>query len=240
MFGQSDKDYFEFLWKQKLKSDSYGEEYILGANLRVDEALRSLTSGNRLLDIGCGNGIMLSMARDRFQEVHGVDISESAVSVTRQKGIQASTVNLNVVPLPFPDGHFDSVTILSALQYFYDVDRVLRECHRILSPSGNLLLSVPNIRAIWRIGKLLIRGSFTGVSLDEGIYDGGTLHYFAWANIKTLLVRNGFDVASTRGIFCKPAFWTRFKDLGFLGVIKREFFSAEIFIKAVKISKDNI
>src|SRR6266540_1022003 len=119
MFGQSDQDYFDLLWKRKLKESSYSGEYIPGANLRVDEALRTLTSGKRILDIGCGNGILLSMAKDRFQEVYGLDIAESAVMLARQKNIQAETVNLNTDGIPYSDGFFDTVTILSALQYFY-------------------------------------------------------------------------------------------------------------------------
>ncbi len=237
MFGQSDRDYFDSLWKRKLMDDSYFEEYVPGANLRVDESLRTLTGGKRALDVGCGTGILLSMIKDHYEDVYGIDIAEFAVMLARRKNIQAEVVNLNVDLIPYADGFFDTVTILSAIQYFFDIDRVLQECARVLVPSGTLLLSIPNIRAIWRIWRLLVGGSFTGVSLDKGSYDGGTLHYFATANIRSLLVRNGFDVLSTKGIFCRPAFLSRVTAGGVIGAIKREFFSAEIFVKAVKSSQ---
>lgn len=238
MFGQSDRDYFDFLWRRKLEEDSSSAEYVPGRNLRVDEALGRLAGGNRLLDIGCGSGILLSEAKSRFQEVFGIDISQSAVSLARQRDIQADAVNLNVDRIPYPDGFFDAVTLLSTLQYFYDMDRVLQECSRVLSPYGVLLLSVPNIRAIWRIFRLLVAGSFTGVSLDPGNYDGGTLHYFATSNVETLLSRNGFNVILAKGIFCRPAVWTRFTDRGMIGTLKREFFSAEIFMTATRSSPE--
>jgi ubiquinone/menaquinone biosynthesis C-methylase UbiE len=46
--------------------------------------------------------------------------------------------------LPFPDGHFGTVTILAALNYFDDPDAVLREVRRILSPDGTLLVTFLN------------------------------------------------------------------------------------------------
>jgi methionine biosynthesis protein MetW len=240
MFGHSDRDYFERLWRRKTQENPHSDEYIPGANLRVDEALRTLDSGTRVLDIGCGNGVLLSMLKSQFGEFYGIDISESAIQIARQKAIQAETINLNIDPLPFPDKFFDAIAILSTLQYFYDMDRVLQECYRVLSPSGVLILSVPNIRAIWRVGRLLFKGSFTGVSLDEGNYDGGTLHYFAMLNIQALLARNGFKVVLAKGIFCKPGFITHFPNRGVAGSIKREFFSAEIFIKALKTLENPI
>ena len=72
------------------------------------------------------------------------------------------------------------------------------------------------------------------MSLDEGNYDGGTLHYFALKNVVALLTLHGFEMASAKGIFCKPGFMSHFTDRGLLGRVKREFFSAEVFIKAVK------
>lgn len=239
MFGQSDKDYFDSLWKRKLNDNSYSEKYVPGANLRVDEALKTLPTGKRLLDIGCGSGILLQMAQNRFEDVRGIDIAEPAVALTRQKNIQAEIVNLNVDRISFPDGYFDAITILSVIQYFYDMDRVLQECSRVLSSSGILLLSVPNIRAIWRVMKLFVGGSFPGVSLDTGNYDGGTLHYFATSNIRILLARNGFDVLSTKGIFCKPKTLAVLTDRGVIGTLKREFFSAEVFVTATKRHLEN-
>lgn len=205
-----------------------------GANLRVDKALNVLPKGRRILDIGCGSGAFLTQAQKRFREVYGVDISETAISLARENDIVADIVDLNSQDLPYPDEYFDCLTLLSTVQYFYDPDATLRECHRVLSPSGTILLSVPNIRAFWRLARLVILGYFPRVSLDEEGYDGGTLHYFAYANLKELLSRNGFNVLWAHGIFCVPTVLNRLPDQSIIGTIKREFFSAEIFIAAMK------
>jgi SAM-dependent methyltransferase len=126
------------------------------------------------------------------------------------------------------------VTILSVLQYFQDLYQVLGECHRVLAPYGALVLSVPNMRAVWRVGKLLFLGTFPRVSLDKEGYDGGTLHYFAYSNLRQLLYETGFEVIWAHGIFCLPRFFERFPNKDILGKVKREFFSAEIFVMARK------
>jgi len=234
MMGRSDRNHFDSIWKRKSRTEPQAG-YVPGSNLRVDKAVEVLRGGTRLLDIGCGDGTLLALLQSRFRAAQGIDISEEAVRLARQKGMEASILNLNLEPLPYPDGNFDVVTILSTLQYIYDLDKFLKECRRVLSGSGVMLMSVPNMRALWRIGRLLIQGSFPRVSLDQEGFDGGTLHYFAFADLRRLLGKHGFQVAWAHGIFCLPRFIERFPNGGLIGTLKREFFSAEIFIMANKV-----
>jgi methionine biosynthesis protein MetW len=231
---QKARSHFQAIWGRKLKDDA-NARYIPGVNDRLDKALKAVTGGHALLDVGCGTGILLEELRGRFAEIRGVDISEDAVAVARERGLDVLAVDLSNESLPYPSGFFDTVTILSALQYFFEPDRALGECSRVLGKGGTLLLSVPNMRALWRVARLLVAGSFPRVSLDAEGYDGGTLHYFAYANLAELLTRNGFRVLSAHGIFCRPTWISRLADSGFSGVLKREFFGAEIFVKARKV-----
>ena len=229
----TDDAHFNRIWKRKLAGD-HSASYVPGENIRVDKALSVITAGKRVLDIGCGTGQLLTQLQGRFEEVHGIDISGQAVAAACQNGINAMVVDLNLEPLPYADGCFDVVTLLSTLQYFIDLDGILRECKRVISPTGRLILSVPNMRAVWRIGKLFFLGSFPRVSMDPEGYDGGTLHYFAFSNLRELLRDHGFHVSQAHGIFCVPRVLARVNDAGLLGTIKREFFSAEIFITATR------
>jgi len=234
MVGKNESDQFDRIWNRKLGESPGQPHYVSGVNLRVDKALTFFTLGCRLLDIGCGDGTLAFQAQGHFKEVYGVDIAGTAVQLARKKGVRAEVLNLNANILPYPDNFFETITILSTLQYFYDLDWVLQECYRVLVPDGFLLLSVPNMRALWRVGKLLFLGSFPGVSKDMEGYDGGTLHYFAFQNLKELLSRNHFVLITSVGIFCLPQFFEKLTDRGIIGLLKREFFSAEIFIKAQK------
>ena len=230
---QKNRNHFNTIWQRKLERQSTTGQSV-SLNRRVEKASKVLKGGSRLLDIGCGNGELLLAVQKRYHEVYGIDIAEAALNSARKHEINVQAVDLNREDLPFPDQYFDTLTILSTLQYFQDLYFVLGECNRVLSPSGVLLLSVPNMRAFWRVGRLLLQGSFPRVSLDQEGYDGGTLHYFAYTNLKQLLYETGFEVLLAHGIFCLPRFLEGFPDGGPPGKIKREFFSAETFVMARK------
>jgi len=229
MTTMGEKHYAE-VWGRKSITD-----YVPGSNLRVEAAANILHPGQRLLDVGCGDGILGMLVRNRFEEIYGVDISDKAIEVAQRRGIKAYKVNLNVEALPFEDNYFDSITCLATLQLIYDINTMLREFNRVLKPDGELVLTVPNMRAYWRIFKLVVLGYFPRTSLDPEGYDGGTLHYFCYRNLKDLLEKSGFKVMMRRGIFCVPRLIEKLPDRGWVGKLKAEFLSAEMLVRAVEV-----
>lgn len=229
MTTMGEKHYAE-VWGRKSITD-----YVPGSNLRVEAAANILHPGQRLLDVGCGDGILGMLVRNRFEEIYGVDISDKAIEVAQRRGIKAYKVNLNVEALPFEDNYFDSITCLGTLQLIYDMNTMLREFNRVLKPDGELVLTVPNMRAYWRIFKLVVLGYFPRTSLDPEGYDGGTLHYFCYRNLKDLLEKSGFKVMMRRGIFCLPRLIEKLPDRGWVGKLKAEFLSAEMLVRAVEV-----
>ena len=234
MIERGDKSHFEKIWQNKMEQDQLSVIYKVGDNLRVDKALEIIPSGTYLLDIGCGSGMLASQLAGKYKEAHGIDIAEGAVSIARQKGVLARVSNLNTDPLPYENGFFDTLTILSTLQYIYDLDFALQECYRVLKPEGEIYISIPNMRTFWRLSKLVFLGIFPLTSLDQVGLDGGTLHYFCYRNLVELLKKHGFETVAYYGIYCKPKFFQFLPDHHTLGIIKREFFSAEILVKAKK------
>jgi methionine biosynthesis protein MetW len=229
MTPMGEKHYAE-VWGRKSITD-----YVPGSNLRVEAAANILHPGQRLLDVGCGDGTLGMLVRNRFEEIYGVDISDKAIEVAQRRGIKAYKVNLNVEALPFEDNYFDSITCLATLQLIYDINTMLREFNRVLKPDGELVLTVPNMRAYWRIFKLVVLGYFPRTSLDPEGYDGGTLHYFCYRNLKDLLEKSGFKVMMRRGIFCLPRLIEKLPDRGWVGKLKAEFLSAEMLVRAVEV-----
>lgn len=227
------EEVFDAIWREKLAArDELG--HVWGNNLRVDEAARRLRGGLRLLDIGCGTGALSVAVRGKFDEIHGLDIAHEAVRLATANGMRARRVDLNRDDIPFGDGTFDAVTVLSVLPYVYDPRWVLRECHRVLRDGGELALSVANMRGLGKVFKQFVQGRFpvTSVGSEQG-YDGGALHYFCAANIRDLLVEAGFHITLLKGIFCRPRMVEGWSDrLG--GRLKAEFLAGEIFFVAVK------
>jgi SAM-dependent methyltransferase len=108
--------------------------------------------GRRVLDVGCGAGVEVVRFARGGARTFGVDLSEQAVTLTRQNlGHQQLTASLSVADgeaLPFPDQAFDFVYAHGVVQYAADDRRVVSECHRVLRPGGTAVFQVYN-RVSW-------------------------------------------------------------------------------------------
>lgn len=106
----------------------------------------ALRPGERLLDVGCGPGLLAEMAAAAVGpqgEVFGVDLSPSMVALARQRCALLPRVAFEVadaIALPCDGERFDAVTCIQVLEYVADADRALAELKRVLRPGGRLLL----------------------------------------------------------------------------------------------------
>ncbi|MBF0219410.1 MAG: class I SAM-dependent methyltransferase [Gammaproteobacteria bacterium] len=96
-------------------------------------ALSQRCGGGRLLDIGCGSGVVLGCAEDYFVQRVGVDISSEILKLAQKHG---EAVCADAAQLPFAEGSFDAVVCFAALHHIYDHQPLLAEVYRILKPGG--------------------------------------------------------------------------------------------------------
>lgn len=105
--------------------------------------------GDRVLDAGCGTGIVARRAASRVGEdgaVTGLDINEDMLEVARTTAAD-STPKIewregDMTDLPFSDETFDVVLCQQVLQFVEDPGAALREMHRVLTTDGRLAVSV--------------------------------------------------------------------------------------------------
>ncbi|MCL0064541.1 methyltransferase domain-containing protein [Dehalococcoidia bacterium] len=100
--------------------------------------------GKRLLDVGCGKGLFLSVAESRGVQAYGVDISKTAVERARIISPACKIVIGLGEELPWKDNYFDYVTCFGSLEHFIDPAKAVREMVRVLRPEGKALILVPN------------------------------------------------------------------------------------------------
>lgn len=193
---KAEEEIYKRIWKNKKIKESKDIE----KGSRGDVAFRLLDTGNKLLDIGCGDGTFCEMAEKRYKEVYGVDISEDALETARNRKIKTFMVNLNNEELPFPEGIFDAVTCLDVIEHVIDPYFLLSEINRVLKKGGILIVATPNIGYIKHRISLLF-GRFPITSKDEEAYEGGHLHYFTFSDMEKLLKKFGFDTLERKGVF---------------------------------------
>jgi ubiquinone/menaquinone biosynthesis C-methylase UbiE len=105
-----------------------------------------LSSGERVLDVGCGTGVdLIDMLTPTLPggAVVGVDRSERAIEVARSRLAGEPAISVQVADayaLPFEDAHFDAARMDRTLLHFEDPERGLSELRRVLTPSGRLVV----------------------------------------------------------------------------------------------------
>ena len=107
-------------------------------------ALAMIPEGT-VLDLGCGDGLLLELLRAKRIEGTGLDVSEEAVRICRGKGFPAEAHALSDT-LPYADGAFDTVVLLDVLEHVYDPASLLREAGRVARE--RVIISVPNFSSL--------------------------------------------------------------------------------------------
>jgi ubiquinone/menaquinone biosynthesis C-methylase UbiE len=113
----------------------------------------------KLLDVACGTGTYLEIARKFGANAVGCDISENMVRICKNKGINNVFVN-DYHTLPFKDGTFDLILCINAIHYSDNPKVAMNEIRRVLSKDGTVLFTYfnnLNFRSINSVRKLYKR-----------------------------------------------------------------------------------
>jgi SAM-dependent methyltransferase len=114
--------------------------------------LAGIAPGQRVLDVGCGNGNYLRVAHQRGVDLVGCDLSVGMLRAARPHGRRL--VNGDAARLPFPDAAFDVVLAPHMLYHLPDIAAGVRELRRVLRPEG-VAVAVTNgaghMRSLWDV-----------------------------------------------------------------------------------------
>jgi 2-polyprenyl-3-methyl-5-hydroxy-6-metoxy-1,4-benzoquinol methylase len=149
----------------------------------------------KLLDVGCGVGVFLGVAKSRGWDVTGVDVSEYASGYAREKlGLDARTGKLDEVGLA--EKSFDVITLWDVFEHFPDPVRQLREVRRLLKDDGVILLDTPNERGLLReLSRWIYKLSFGAIQYPaKKLHHVYHLFYYSPATLAGMLQKAGFEV----------------------------------------------
>ncbi len=183
---------YERYWHERIKESRGEDKNEEIPNEIFDSASSALKKGNKILDVGCGDGHFALHIKDKFNKIYGADIAKEAALIARKQEIFTSVMDLNS-SLSYKDNIFDAVTCLDVVEHLLDPDSLIDEIHRVLRPDGQLVLTTPNIRNFRNLYTLIIKGVFPQTSPDTFVWGGGHLHFFTRKDIGALLKNTGFQ-----------------------------------------------
>ncbi|MFD4179996.1 class I SAM-dependent methyltransferase [Rhodococcus sp. NPDC058514] len=105
-----------------------------------------VTPGQRVLDVGCGTGIVARTAADLVAPdgtIVGVDLNEAMLTVARRVRPDIEFRQGNANALPFPDESYDTVLCQLSLMFFPDRPSALQEMARVVTTGGTVAVVVP-------------------------------------------------------------------------------------------------
>ena len=126
------------------------DRYRIGYAPELYEALEDYGLGARVLDVGCGTGLVTATLCDAGRDVVGVDRSEQMLARARERVPGTTFVCAPSETLPFEADSFDAATSAQAFHWFDEV-KALAELMRVVRPGGTI--------AVWWKG--LMRGDAT-------------------------------------------------------------------------------
>lgn len=123
--------------------DSRWRDYVI-ASVQATLQRLDLTEGNRILDIGCGTGVLLAELSRAVPNaaLTGIDMSAEMLDVARQRlGRAADLRQAAAESLPFDDAEFDVVISTSVFHFIRQPVEALHEIRRVLQENGKLVIT---------------------------------------------------------------------------------------------------
>ena len=121
--------------------------------------------GHSLLDVSCGQGMLLQFAAEENLSAVGLDLSSTAIASTVRHVPSALTSIADAENLPYADNAFHYITNIGSVEHYFQPQSAVREMARTLRPDGLALILLPNtfgllgnILHVWRSGDVFDDG----------------------------------------------------------------------------------
>lgn len=164
--------------------------------LFVAAKVARLKKGMKVLDLGTGSGNLIRFLNRKLPEkdIYASDFNKNVLQL-KKRFPRAMISRQNLLDTSFSDSMFDVVFCLDVLEHIEQLGKASSEISRVMKKEGHLVLSVPKESFLYKLGRFMIKGSF---SMETG--PGSGKHYY---DEKGLVKRLGKDFLVVESIKLK-------------------------------------
>ncbi len=161
----------------------------------------------KVLDIGCGEGSFATSIKKKFNsEVWGVEMNPLAAEIAKKNIDRILVGDVLKIMDEIPNSYFDCIIFNDVLEHMVDPYTVLEKIKTKLNNNGVIVCSIPNIRHISALKKLLINGVWRYE--DAGLFDKTHLRFFTKKSIVEMFENLDYNIIKIVGI--NPTKWWKF------------------------------
>tara|TARA_B110000503_G_scaffold143675_1_gene246897 strand:+ start:9623 stop:10477 length:855 start_codon:yes stop_codon:yes gene_type:complete len=148
--------------------------------------LKKLSTGNKLLDIGCGTGEFLGRSKQHGFKVEGIEPSESA----KQQAVTNFSLSVNGEEhlKTLKSSSYDYITMWHVLEHVYHLNDRMAELRRLIKDDGHIIIAVPNLKSL---DALKYKEHWAAYDVPRHLY------HFSERDIKALATKHGLTVSQT-------------------------------------------
>lgn len=129
----------------------------------------------KVLDVGCGQGVILSRLKSEGRELYGFDVAPAAARIAKTMNKGGNFFAADAQNMSLKSNTFDCIVCTEVIEHV-EGDSVVRECYRVLKPNGVALFTAPNKS-----------GAGNG-------YQASHVHSFTFKSFASFLEQAGFEI----------------------------------------------
>jgi 2-polyprenyl-3-methyl-5-hydroxy-6-metoxy-1,4-benzoquinol methylase len=155
--------------------------------------VRMVGAGQDVIDIGCGEGYLAAELKKLDNRITGIDVLPTASETSSLDGYYSADLDngISSVVRQLKGQRFTRALLMDVLEHLKKPEMILDQCHEILEPDGQLIISVPNI-ANFSVRLSLLFGEFNYT--ERGIMDKTHLRFFTRKTARKMVESRGYRI----------------------------------------------
>lgn len=191
-----DRDVGGYVWRDA--EPTHAHDYLLPALEEILNGSGLCPDSGRVLDLGCGNGVVTAWLAERGFDPVGIDPSPEGIAIARSAHPELEFHQASVdESLPRDFGSFAMVVCLEVIEHVYDPVRFARRALDLLRPGGVLLLSTPYHGWLKNVA-VAVLGKFDAHVNPLRVH--GHIKFWSRTTLRRLLESVGFELLTIRNV----------------------------------------
>lgn len=170
-------------------------------------------TAQKILDVGCGQGVFAKNFENRNLEIWGIEINSIEAKEAQKKYHTVIVADVKTGIPQIPEKYFDAIYCNDVLEHLIDPYSTLQELQQKLNPKGVVISSIPNVRYFNNFINFLFKKEWRYE--DSGILDRTHLRFFTKKSILRMFEEANYEILQIQGINGYDKSW-KFKIINIL------------------------